>query len=90
MDLTYYRIPCNRAGELQKQVQTMQTRLAKKYRIVTKPKRRPKEREERHTRMEVYRNIPQNFDRIEAQSGLPQLINGERHTEYFLDLSACA
>jgi hypothetical protein len=95
MDLyIYYRVPCERADELQKQVLNMQTKLAKEFSLITELKRRPEKRDECHTWMEVYRNIPENFDRIVqqavTQAGLTTLINGERHLEHFLDLSACA
>jgi hypothetical protein len=95
MDLyIYYHVPCERADELQKQVLNMQTKLAKEFSLITELKRRPDKRDECHTWMEVYRNIPENFDTIVqqavTQAGLTTLINGERHLEHFLDLSECA
>jgi hypothetical protein len=95
MDLyIYYLVPCDRADELQKQVLNMQTKLAKEFSLITELKRRPDKRDECHTWMEVYRNVPVNFDTIllqaVTQAGIKTLINGERHLERFLDLSACA
>jgi hypothetical protein len=72
----------------------MQTNLAKDYSVLSELKRRPQEKDNRHTWMEVYRNIPENFDtileRAVIQAGLKTLIDGERHIEHFLDLSTCA
>lgn len=95
MDLyIYYRVPCNRADELQKQVIDMQAKLAKEFSLITELKRQPDKRDECHTWMEVYRNVPVNFDTIllqaVTQAGIKTLINGGRHLERFLDLSACA
>jgi hypothetical protein len=90
----YYRVPCNRANELQEKVLNMQTKIAKKFNLITELKRRPENKGECHTWMEVYRNVPENFDTIlqqaVTQAGIKTLINGERHLERFLDLSACA
>jgi hypothetical protein len=90
----YYLVSSNQADELQKLVLNMQTKLAREFGLMAELKRRPEEKNECHTWMEVYRNVPENFDRIlqqaVTQAGIKTLINGERHLERFLDLSACA
>lgn len=90
----YYRVSAGQADALQHRVLNMQTKLAKEFSLVGELKRSPEKRDECHTWMEVYRNVPENFDTILAQAvtqaGIKTLINGERHLERFLDLSACA
>lgn len=90
----YYLVPVNLASALQHRVLNMQTKLVKEFSLVGELKRSPKKRDECHTWMEVYRNVPENFDTIleqaVTQAGIKTLINGERHLERFLDLSACA
>jgi hypothetical protein len=95
MDLyIYYRVECSHAQELQNRVQHMQTNLIKQYSLIAELKRRPEENDGCHTWMEVYRNIPENFDRMletaVMNAGVRLLIDGERHIEHFLDFSACA
>ena len=90
----YYRARCENAELLQMNVHTMQRCLAAEYGIVIELKRRPEEKEGRHTWMEVYLAVPDGFEttleRAVTQAGLSALIDGPRHTEYFLDCSACA
>lgn len=95
MDLyVYYRVRRERAGELSSQAAAMQRWLAQEYGIVTALKRRPEEQDGMQTWMEVYQAIPDGFaillERAVAQAGLAALIEGQRNTEYFLDVSACA
>ena len=62
MDLyIYYRVLSDRANEFQARAIDMQTMLAKKYSVRTELKRRPDEKDKRHTWMEVYRNAPGKF-----------------------------
>jgi hypothetical protein len=94
MDLyVYYRVRSERAGELCAQAGAMQKSLAHEYGIVTGLKRRPEVKDGMQTWMEVYQAIPDGFaamlERAVAQAGLAALIEGQRHTEYFLDVSAC-
>lgn len=90
----YYRVGCDRSQALQTQVVAMQAALSLEYGIETALKRRPEETDGRHTWMEIYVSVPQGFDAILKQAvdqaGLPSLIDGERHTEHFLDFSSCA
>jgi hypothetical protein len=90
----YYRVRSSHATELQAQAVVMQARLSEQYGIITALKRRPEEKNERHTWMEVYLAVPDGFDdaleQAVIQANLATLIDGERHIEHFLDLSACA
>lgn len=95
MDLyIYYRAHCEHAQALQMQVAAMQAILSQEYGIAGALKRRPDEKEGRHTWMEVYLAVPQGFEaplaRAVAQAKLDSFIDGARHTEYFLDISSCA
>ena len=90
----YYRVRVEHAPLLQTRVLAMQTSLAVEYGIGTALKRRPDEKDGLHTWMEVYLAAPSGFDaaleRAAAQAGLADLIDGQRHTEYFMDCSTCA
>ena len=95
MDLyIYYRVPCNRAPELQRQVLALQAKLTQDTGVTAELKRRPQELEGRHTWMEVYRHVPPDFECLLsdtiAAAGLDNVIEGERHIEQFLDFSSCA
>lgn len=95
MDLyVYYRADCASAQALQDRVTVMQAALTRRCGVAAALKRRPEAKDGRHTWMETYLNIPEGFDAILSQavtqSGLASLINGERHTEYFLDITTCA
>ena len=95
MDLyVYYRIRSECANELCMQAAAMQKSLAQEYGIVTALKRRPHEKDGMQTWMEIYHAVPEGFEaaleRAVVQAGLPALIDGQRNTEYFLDVSACA
>ena len=95
MDLyVYYRVRRERTAELGSQAAAMQRWLAQEYGIVTALKRRPEEQNGTQTWMEIYQGIPDGFamllERAVAQAGLAALIEGQRNTEYFLDVSACA
>lgn len=95
MDLyIYYRVDPTHAQALHSGVAAMQQCLAREYGIVTGLKRRPEEKNGRQTWMEIYQAVPDGFDAVlergVEQAGLPALIDGPRHTEYFLDVSSCA
>lgn len=95
MDLyIYYRVRCEHAPLLQARVLSMQSSLSAECGIVTALKRRPEEKDGRHTWMEVYLAAPPGFDatleRAVAQAGLADLIEGQRHIEFFMDCSTCA
>jgi hypothetical protein len=95
MDLyIYYRVPAAHTSRLRPLVQAMQQRLANESGIVGQLKRRPEETDGRQTWMEVYAAVPDGFnaalERAVAEAGLSGMIEGNRHTEIFVDLSACA
>ena len=95
MDLyIYYRVRCEHAQTLQSTATAMQRAITAEHGITTALKRRPEEKDGQHTWMEVYLAVPQGFEavieRAVAQAGLAALIDGQRHTEYFLDCSTCA
>ncbi|QDZ27649.1 DUF4936 family protein [Noviherbaspirillum sp. UKPF54] len=95
MDLyIYYRVRSEHAETLRAQAAAMQQCLSREYGIVTGLKRRPEERDGRQTWMEIYQSVPNGFaailERAIAQAGLASLIDGQRHTEYFLDVPTCA
>lgn len=94
MDLyIYYRAACSDADELQQRVLAMQSALSKEHGISAGLKRRPETKDGRHTWMEIYNSVPDGFDAIltqaVSQAKLLSFIDGDRHTEYFLDVS-CA
>jgi hypothetical protein len=90
----YYRVSSERGQELQVRVLAMQKDLAAEYGIATALKRRPEEKDGRYTWMEVYLAAPQGFtdvlERAVEQARLADIIEGPRHTEYFMDCSTCA
>jgi hypothetical protein len=95
MDLyIYYRVRCEHAQLLRTRARAMQASISAEYGIVTALKRRPEEKDGRHTWMEVYLAVPREFDaileRAVAQAELGALIDGPRHTEFFLDYTTCA
>jgi DNA-binding XRE family transcriptional regulator len=95
MDLyVYYRAASAQAEALRERVTAMQAELARRCGVAAALKRRPEAKDGRHTWMETYLNIPDGFDAILSQavtqSELASLIDGERHTEYFLDITTCA
>lgn len=94
MDLyIYYRVRCEHAEELGMHTAAMQRCLFQEYGIVTGLKRRPEEKDGRQTWMEIYQAVPDGFEavleRAVAQAGLADLIDGQRNTEYFLDVPTC-
>lgn len=90
----YYTVRTGLADALSSRVLEMQANLGSKCGIVAALKRRPLEKDGRHTWMEIYLAVPDGFDTVlenaVAQSGLATLIDGERHAEYFMDASSCA
>jgi hypothetical protein len=95
MDLyIYYRVACEREQQLRDRASAMQSLLSKRHGVAAELKRRPDAKNGQHTWMEVYRAVPPEFDAIlthaVAEAGLQALIDGERHTEVFMDVSSCA
>ncbi|TCS39494.1 uncharacterized protein DUF4936 [Paucimonas lemoignei] len=95
MDLyVYYRVDCAHAELLCQRVMGLQAELSRRCGVSAALKRRPEAKDGRHTWMETYLNIPDGFDAIltqtVSQSRVAELIDGERHTEYFMDITTCA
>jgi hypothetical protein len=95
MDLyIYYRVRCEDAGRFHARASAMLQSLARDGGIVASLKRRPEAADGRHTWMEVYSGVPEDFDAMLANaladSGLIELIDGGRHPEYFMDMNTCA
>jgi hypothetical protein len=90
----YYTVRTALAAALCTRVLEMQTCLAEKCGVSAALKRRPSEKNGCHTWMEVYPAVPDGFEALladaVAQSKLADLIDGERHAEYFVDASTCA
>ena len=95
MDLyIYYRVSIEHSAQLQSQVMALQKQLNDHYGVRSSLKRRVEERMPYQTWMEIYFSVPDQFltilDRAVAQANLAHWIEGERHTEIFVDMSQCA
>jgi len=90
----YYQVRIELAETVQSRVQAMQQRLRQMHGISCGLKRRPQEKDGLHTWMETYLAVPSDFMALlnaEVQTArLAELITGERHTEYFWDVTSCA
>jgi hypothetical protein len=95
MDLyVYYQVPVEQAERLQACVRAMHISIAAEQGVTGTLKRRPEEQNGRHTWMEIYPAIPDEFDkaleRAVEKAALASLIVGPRHNEYFMDAGPCA
>lgn len=95
MDLyIYFRVHCENAEQFHARAAAMQQALARDYGIDASLKRRPQAKDGRHTWMEVYLGVREAFEATLAvalqEYGLNELIDGERHHEYFMDMTPCA
>ena len=95
MDLyIYYRVRSEDAPALRVRAVDLQQRLATEHGIVAGLKRRPEEKDGRQTWMEIYQAVPPGFEAVleqaVARDGLAALIDGQRHTEHFVDMPSCA
>jgi len=90
----YYRARVEDAGLLQERVAAMHSHLQRATGIHCSLKKRLSEDGEQNTWMEVYLAAPDNFEMLLAQEVLAvrlgELIVGERHMEYFMDVTTCA
>ena len=90
----YYRVRSEHADALYARVAAMQQALNEECGIVTGLKRRPQEKDGRQTWMEIYQAVPEHFEaileRALVQAGLAPFIDGQRNTEYFVDISPCS
>lgn len=95
MDLyIYYRVHVDRTELFKERIGAMQRQLVRDHGIVAALKRRPEQSQGFGTWMEVYLNVPADFESIlnqaVAASRLSDLIEDGRHVEHFMDVSVCA
>jgi hypothetical protein len=95
MDLyIYYRVRGANTPALRARLDAMQRSVFLEYGIVSGVKRRPEEKNGLQTWMEIYQAVPAGFEaKLEQavmQAELATLIDGQRHTEHFVDVSSCA
>lgn len=90
----YYRVRVECAHKLQVRVAAMQNFLLRACTVNGTLKRRRQARDGRHTWMEIYTAVPENFEAILGSAVLAaklgELIDGERHNEQFWDPESCA
>ena len=90
----YYKVAAGQAQRLETLVRTMQAALAASHGTAPQLKRRPEVRDGLQTWMEVYPGVTAGFAETLAHAardaGIDDLIAGPRHTEVFMDLTACA
>lgn len=94
MDLyIYYRVPAQHARALQKKITVMQCALRERWPVTTALKRRPELKEGCETWMEIYRQVPEDFQAAltsaVAQAQVEDLTDGQRHLEIFVDMPEC-
>ena len=95
MDLyIYYRAAVIDAPAILVEAAALQRLLHDACGVQSTLKRRPEAVDGRHTWMEVYYAVPEDFarqvERMLSQTGLISLVDGTRHTEFFLDCPPCA
>lgn len=95
MDLyIYYRVHVDRTQLFKDQIGAIQQQIMREHGVVAALKHRPESSQGFGTWMEVYLNVPTDFettlDQIIKLSRLPDLIDGNRHVEHFMDVSVCA
>ena len=90
----YYRVHDNHAALMAPRVRAMQEKLARQNGVAGQLKRRPGSASGLQTWMEIYPAAPDGFDALLAAgvvaAQLPELTEGARHTEIFMDLESCA
>jgi hypothetical protein len=90
----YYSLRPADAGKAEALVREMQARLSATHGAHASLKRRPHLKDGLLTWMEVYTAVAEGFQvslaQAAAESGLLELLAGARHTEVFVDVSACA
>tara|TARA_R110001599_G_scaffold159052_2_gene346223 strand:- start:36777 stop:37064 length:288 start_codon:yes stop_codon:yes gene_type:complete len=95
MDLyIYYRVRVDRTELFKERIGVIQQQLIRDHGIVAALKRRPEQQQDISTWMEVYLNVPADFETALNQmvetSRLSDLIEGGRHVEHFMDVPVCA
>ena len=90
----YYKVSEQHADALELRLRIMQAELGALTGVYGEIKRRPESRDGLQTWMEIYAGTGDGFDTAlsaaERDAALSELIEGERRTEVFMDLSPCA
>ena len=90
----YYKVSDQNADALELRLRIMQAELGAVTGVYGEIKRRPGSRDGLQTWMEIYAGTGDGFDTAlsaaERDAALSELIEGERRTEVFMDLSPCA
>ncbi len=90
----YYKTVQERLPQVLEQVIDIQKKLSQQVTVGMHLQRRPDATNGVHTWMEIYRQVPLDFDsiltKIVDQSKIHSMISGARHTEYFMDAMPCA
>ena len=90
----YYKVSEQHADALELRLRIMQAELGALTGVYGEIKRRPGSRDGLQTWMEIYAGTGDGFDTAlsaaERDAALSELIEGERRTEVFMDLSPCA
>ena len=90
----YYKVSEQHADALELRLRIMQAELGALTGVYGEIKRRPGARDGLQTWMEIYAGTGDGFDtalsEAERDAALSELIEGERRTEVFMDLSPCA
>ncbi|NML63503.1 DUF4936 family protein [Massilia sp. RP-1-19] len=90
----YYKVSERHADALELRLRIMQAELGALSGVYGEIKRRPDSRDGLQTWMEIYAGTGDDFDAAlsdaERDAALSELIEGERRTEVFMDLSLCA
>ena len=86
----YYKAPVEAGAELERRVLQMQAGLA----VPASLCRRPHAQDGMLTWLEVYPAATEGFEsRLKLavlEAGLAELLHGERHAEYFVEVAPCA
>ena len=90
----YFKAKVENENAIMHAEHVLHSHLQLKYRLDMSLQRRPEPENALHTWMEVYKDIPANFEEVLAnavqQTTLSDLQYSERHVEYFLNVEACA
>ncbi len=88
----YYQVRADRAAQLRPRVASLQADIVQRFGVQAALKRRPEEKQGLQTWMEVYVDVPDGFlSALQQAAQAAQLpIDGERHSEIFVDLPECA
>jgi hypothetical protein len=90
----YYKVRDEHASQLELRLRMMQAELGLSTGIYGELKRRPEAKNGVQTWMECYLATDTGFDAALASAAqhaeISHLIDGERHTEVFTDVSPCA